>query len=75
MPSVFEKKFQMEFNIPQKSCNTVQEYLEKNVGPKTYHLHSQIGGKNWAIKNKFSLNVVVCVEDPELATFITLKYT
>ena len=75
MPSVFEKKFQMEFNIPQKSCNTVREYLEKNVGPRTYYLHSQIGGKNWAIKNTFSLNVVVCVEDPELATFITLKYT
>ena len=75
MSSVLEKKFQVEFNIPHKSSYPVQNYLEKNVGPRTYYLHSQLGGKNWAIKNSFTNKVVVCVNDPELATFITLKYT
>lgn len=75
MPSVLEQKFKITFTIPLKHEREVQSYLEKNVGVRTYYLHSQVGGKHWAIaKNYYSQNINVSVDDEALASFITLKF-
>ena len=67
----FHSTFTVEINIPNDSVAKVQAYLEKNVSPRRYYLHNQIGGQNWAIKTIAGENIM-CVNDKQLATYIAL---
>jgi hypothetical protein len=65
------RTFAVEINISNDIVAKVQAYLEKNVSPRRYYLHNQIGGQNWAIKTIAGENIL-CVNDEQLATYIAL---
>lgn len=75
MPSIFDQKFKITFNIPRQRSGAVEKYLRENVGDRTYYLHSRVGGKHWAVDSSYSKDTVqVSVDDESLATYITLKF-
>ena len=75
MPSVLDQKFKVTFVIPVSCRNEVERYLEKNVGGRTYYLHTKTGGKHWAIeRNQYGNTVKVSLDDESLASFIMLKF-
>lgn len=61
--------------IPRSNISKCQRWLEVNVSPKKYHLHTQIGGSGWAMKQLAQKEIEVIVEDDEKATLLILKFT
>ena len=48
-------------------------FLEREIGPRTYWLHSKIGGNGWAVDFNYG-NIRVTISDDQMATFIILKF-
>ena len=75
MDGILHKTFEVEFQMPSTKQREVEKYLESTVGPRHYYLHSQVGGKNWAVKKSGVGSITICVNDPSLASFIALKFS
>ena len=76
MPSVLDQQFKISVEVPYMQGKAVQQYLEDNVGGRTYYLHSRIGGKRWAIEqNPYHNTVLVRLDDEYLASYIALKFS
>lgn len=70
---ITRKTFESEFDVSAQQAQTIARYLEKNVGPRRYYLHSQIGGDDWMIKVRSGgAYCTVSVDDPKLATYLLL---
>ena len=70
---ITRKTFETEFDVSTQQAQTIAKYLEENVGPRRYYLHSQIGGVHWMIKVRSGgAYCTVSVDDPKLATYLLL---
>ena len=47
--SILDKKFKYKISIPGKLKREIQWEMEHNVSPRTYWLHSSVGGKTWRL--------------------------
>lgn len=74
MPSVLDHKWQYNISIKQEKRKEIERFLTTTIGPRNYILHSQIGGKQWALRKLTSSEIEVCVDDEGMATLIALKY-
>lgn len=69
--TITRKTFESEFDVSQRQAHKISGYLEKNVGPRRYYLHNQIGGDHWMIKMRGEY-CTVSVDDPKLVTYLLL---
>ena len=51
----------------------VLHFLEKEVGPRNYWLHSKVGGEGWMVNFNYG-NIHVTMSDDQMATFVILKF-
>ena len=67
------------FSLDVRVRTDVQDWLEKNVGPRTFYFHGGwIGGISWGInspygptsKEKFNLEI----SDEKIATYLILRF-
>ena len=75
MPSVLDQKFKYNLGFKSEKRKEIEKYLLENIGPRTYVLNSQIGGKQWVLRtNRMSNDIEIGVNDEMHATFISLKF-
>lgn len=71
--TITRKTFKSEFDVSNRQAHKIMGYLEKNVGPRRYYLHSQVGGDQWMIEMRSGgAYCTVSVDDPKLATYLIL---
>jgi len=61
-------------NIKSSTHGSIQDqvkWLDKNVGPRRYYLHTEAGGEGWRY---FPKEHTVEIEDDSLATMFALKF-
>lgn len=76
MPSVLDVKFKYEFKLPSRHRREVQQYLEKEVGYRTYVLRARIGGKKWFMSS-YEVSpgfLSVGLDDDGHAALLALKF-
>jgi len=62
----------MEFKT--KNYHEVEAWCMKNIGPRIYYLHNQIGGQGWLIKRPPSNDAVICIEDKNRALMAMIMF-
>jgi len=59
----------LEFKI--KQIGIAEVWCLRNVGPRLYYLHNNIGGQGWRIMRKNS-DLLLCIEDDKKALMAML---
>lgn len=61
------------FEVAGRTTAELDAFLSSHVSPRSFWLHSHIGGAGWQIFNVGHQEKVVVMTDKKLATFIRLK--
>jgi hypothetical protein len=63
-----------KITVKAKSFDHLVKLLEKELGPRTYYLHTRCGSKDWSIYYSFpDRNFTIEFKDARIATWISLK--
>lgn len=64
----------MRISIKHLSYGHIQDrvdWLDKNVGPRLYYIHTQVGGRGWRY---YSRERTIEIEDEQWATMFILRF-
>lgn len=61
------------FEVAEWADTELDAFLSSHVSPRSFWLHSHIGGAGWQIFNVGHRKQVVVISDKKLATFLRLK--
>lgn len=75
MDGVLHRKFSVNATFKFAQRYEVEKYLSEHIGPRTYYLHSEVGGKQWRIKKNYNEKIVVEMNDPEMLTLMCLQFS
>ena len=76
MTSVLEQKFEHKLLLDDRYRNEIEQYCQREIGYRTYYMRQYLGGKQWRMANRNSMEskVVVELNDSGHATILALKY-
>lgn len=59
----------------KKSYEATINFVEKEIGPKTYYLHNRCGGSGWEVYRDRTRACIAIISDDRLASWLLLKDT
>jgi hypothetical protein len=62
-----------EIDLSGRSLTKILRFLEQEVGPRKYWIHSKVGGEGWVVNINNGI-IRVTMSDDQMATFMVLKF-
>lgn len=70
-----KEQYPKEWAVFEVTCSIeqIEKICTADVGPRTFWLHSIVGGPGWQVFNAQGTEKVILMADQKLATYIKLK--